>query len=548
MPFFRSLFFYFVLIFLSAAAIANNETVWIPQDELMQSIVKLNTESLNDPDNLWQIIREDIQLKEVNSELVRLHEKQFFAQQDYLLRVFDRSRPLLFLITKELKKRNMPMEIALLPIVESAYLAQATSPKGAKGLWQFMPATGQDYQLTQTWDYDARCDITQSTEAALNFLQNLHEKFNDWSLALAAYNWGPGNLSRAIRKALHDGKKPTYENLHMPNETRHYVPKLLAIRNILLAAPKYGLKLDKLPNKPLIVSVPLEQAMDIEVAAQLAEMPLQEFKALNSSYLLPVFLPNKDRQITLNADRLAIFSNNLKNWGNQSLTKWKPYIPTSDLNAELLAKSFGMDKDELIRLNHLKNSSIVAGKPILVANVKQKTIAIPEKNVTQNTAPIIAVSNKNPSEETANIIEAVDHYTIPAAQSSDKNIASISAPILPRVAKMQVHHVKQGDTLTYIAKIYRVSVEHLRVINQLLSNKIKIGQTLKIDPVLLDDTESTGDKILTTQQDIYYVIKKGDTLYGVAHSFGVHQNSITVTGNNSNKLIPGQKLVIHRNK
>lgn len=507
-----------VLVVLSTAAKANDEAV--PQDALMQSIIRLNTESLHDQDNLWQIIREGAQLKEVNSELIRLHEKHFADQQAYLLRVFDRSRPFLFLITKALKKRDMPMEIALLPIVESAYLAQATSPKGAAGLWQFMPTTGQDYQLAQTWDYDARRDIIQSTEAALRLLQNLYGKFKDWPLALAAYNWGAGNVSRAMLKALRAGKKPTYENLHMPQETRHYVPKLLAIRNILLAAPKYGLRLDKLPNQPLLASLPLEKGIDLEVAAKLAEMPLQDFKALNASYRLPIFLPNKDRQITFNIDRLAIFNNNLKKLGNQSLTKWKTYTPNGDINAEILAKSFGMDKDELLRLNHLENPTIVAGKTILVANVEQ------------NITPIITVSNRNSYEETTNIVEAFDH---------PKKSVQFQA------AKMQVHHVKQGDTLTYIAKIYRVSVEHLKAINQLLSNNIKIGQILKIDPMILEGIESTNGTVLK-QKDIHYVIKKGDTLYGIARLFGVHQNNITIIGNNSNQLIPGQKLIIHHNK
>jgi len=473
MPFFRYLFFCMVLIALSTAAKANDQV--LPQDALIQSIIQLNTESLHDQDNLWQIIREGTQLKEVNPELVRLHEKQFAEQQAYLLRVFDRSRPFLFLITQALKKRDMPMEIALLPIVESAYLAQATSSKGAAGLWQFMPTTGQDYQLTQTWDYDARRDITQSTEAALRLLQNLHEKFKDWPLALAAYNWGAGNVSRAMLKASQAGKKPTYENLHMPQETRHYVPKLLAIRNILLAAPKYGLKLDKLTNQPLLVSLPLDKEMDLEIAAKLAEMPLQDFKALNASYRLPIFLPNKNRQITLNVDRLAIFNNNLKNWGNQLLAKWKTYTPNSDMSAEILAKSFGMDKDELLRLNHLENSTIIAGKPILVANVEQ------------NITPIITVSNRNSYKETTPIVEAVDH---------PKKSVQLQA------AKMQVHLVKQGDTLTYIAKTYCVSVEHLKAINQLLSNHIKIGQILKIDPVTFDAVESMSGTVLK-QEDIH---------------------------------------------
>ncbi|QQS16310.1 MAG: LysM peptidoglycan-binding domain-containing protein [Neisseriales bacterium] len=532
-----------------------DDTVLLPtqSDPLTQSAIQLNHTTLHDDNNLWQIIREGATLDEVNTELVRLHETEYAAQKAYLLRVFDRSRPFLFFITKELKERKMPMDIALLPIVESAYRAQATSSKGAAGLWQFMPATGQDYQLNQTWAFDARRDILQSTRAALDLLQNLYRQFKNWPLALAAYNWGPGNVSRAINKARRHGKQPTYENLSMPNETRHYVPRLLAIRNILLTSPKYGLKLEKLPAQPQLAILPLDQDIDVTVAAQLTDMPLSEFQALNASYRLPVLVADKNRTIVVLADRLNTFCNNLNHWGNKPLTSWKVYVPEKTVDVATLAKSFDMQPSELTKMNHLKDATVMAGKPLLVANVQQKSIA-PEVPVTitaeqRSQAPVLVeVANTVSQEEVA--VSSLDSHVMPAVNTVYQQTGSApkqsmsSVPVTPALQTKE-HVVVKGDTLSSIARHYRLSINHIKAINQLVTNTIKAGQILRIFPITSNLVSDVKQSFSKTSHYTTYTVKKGDTLYGIAHLFGVEMKDIK-TPRNTEKLMPGQKLQIMR--
>lgn len=187
--------------------------------------------------SLWGELRQGFQMGEVNPELVRRHESKFIASRSYFDRVVNRSRPYMYHIANEVKKRNMPAEAALLPFIESAFVTKAKSHVGASGLWQFMPATGRHYGLEKTPVYDGRHDVYAATDAALNYLQYLYGLFGDWPLAFVAYNWGEGNVGRAINRARAQGLEPTYENLRMPNETRNYVPKLLAVRNIIAAPP-----------------------------------------------------------------------------------------------------------------------------------------------------------------------------------------------------------------------------------------------------------------------------------------------------------------------
>ncbi|EGK10086.1 lytic transglycosylase domain-containing protein [Kingella kingae] len=191
--------------------------------------------------DLWLNLRQDFRMDEVNVGLVRSHESRFLANRDYFNRTLVRSTPYMYHIVSEVQKRGMPAEIALLPFIESAYVTKARSHVGASGLWQFMPATGRHYGLEQTPLYDGRHDVFAATDAALNYLQYLYGLFGDWSLALAAYNWGEGNMSRAIRRAQSAGLAPTYENLNMPAETRNYVPKLLAVRNLVNNPQAFGL-------------------------------------------------------------------------------------------------------------------------------------------------------------------------------------------------------------------------------------------------------------------------------------------------------------------
>ncbi|XLM21580.1 transglycosylase SLT domain-containing protein, partial [Chromobacterium piscinae] len=289
----------------------------------------MNSSLLRNGDDVWKRVREGFQLDEVNADVIRRQERFYASRPEYFKRTLDRSRKYLFHIMNEVERRGMPTEIALLPMVESAFVPTASSRVGAAGLWQFMPATGRHYGLEQTWWYDGRRDVMDATRAALDYLQNLYAQFGDWNMALAAYNWGEGNLARSIARVQASGIKPTYENVRMPNETRNYVPKLLAVRNILLNPEKYGVRLDKFPNKPYFVAVSTGKHMNIDIAAKLAGISVAEFKELNPAFNLPVFAYKAGRQMLLPATKIDKFQANLDKWDKPLLT-WEVYMPKGD--------------------------------------------------------------------------------------------------------------------------------------------------------------------------------------------------------------------------
>lgn len=326
----------------------------------------LNSSLLRNGDNVWERAREGFQLPEVNADIVRKQERLYSSKPEYFKRILDRSHKYLFHIMNEVERRGMPTEIAFLPIVESAFVPTANSPVGAAGLWQFMPATGRHYGLEQTWWYDGRRDVMEATRAALDYLQNLYAQFGDWNLALAAYNWGEGNLARAIARAQAAGLEPTYENIKMPNETRNYAPKLIAVRNILSQPEKYGIRLDKFPNKPYFIAVSTGRHMDIDVAAKMAGMSVAEFKELNPAFNLPVYAHKPGRQMLIPLAKADKFDYNLSHW-NKPLLSWQVYTPTADENIASVAERYGMSTAELQNVNKLGSRNLTAGRPVLVA-------------------------------------------------------------------------------------------------------------------------------------------------------------------------------------
>ena len=223
----------------------------------------------------------------------------------------ERSRKYLFHIVEELELRNMPTELALLPFIESAFNPQAVSSAKAAGMWQFMPATGKSFELKQNAFRDDRRDVLASTRAALDYLQKLYGMFGDWHLALAAYNWGEGSVGRAIAKNQRKGLGTGYTDLTMPMETRFYVPKLQAIKNIVAAPDKFTSTLPAIGNHPYFQTVDIKRDIDVALAAKLAEVPLEDFKALNPSANRPVILAAGTPQILLPWDNAEVFQSNL---------------------------------------------------------------------------------------------------------------------------------------------------------------------------------------------------------------------------------------------
>lgn len=317
--------------------------------------------------SVWDNLRKNFRMQEVNSGLVRSHESKFAQNSAYFNRTIQRSTPYMYYITDEVKKRNMPAEVALLPFIESAYVTKARSHVGASGLWQFMPATGRHYGLEQTPLYDGRHDVHAATNAALNYLQYLYGLFGDWSLALAAYNWGEGNVTRAVNRAIAQGLPPTYENLKMPAETRNYVPKLLAVRNLVNNPGAFGLKLPEIKSEPYFKTVNVKAPLDIRAAAFLANIPESEFLALNPAFKTPVFIPKgNSRQMLLPIQAAKTFESNYKNSDLNTLLSWDVYTPNSRISLQDIAVQTGSSISEIQRLNGIRSAYLEAGRTILV--------------------------------------------------------------------------------------------------------------------------------------------------------------------------------------
>ena len=279
--------------------------------------------------DLWDRIRKGFAIQELNNPLVANHSFWYGARPEGIQRTAQRASRYLFHVVQELEKRQMPTELALLPFIESGFNPQAYSHAKAAGMWQFIPSTGRSFNLKQNAFRDDRRDVLASTDAALTYLQRLHGMFGDWQLALAAYNWGEGSVMRAIARAKAAGRPTDYNSLsaYMPNETRNYYPKLQALKNVIASPAQFGVKLPPVENKPYFVSVNKTRDIDLKLAAELAELPMEEFKALNPQFNSPVITGSPDTQILLPTSNAEKFRENLKNW-TQALSTWTAHKVT----------------------------------------------------------------------------------------------------------------------------------------------------------------------------------------------------------------------------
>ena len=315
--------------------------------------------------NLWDRIRNGFAMTDLNDDLVLYYQQWYQNRPDALRRMVERSRPYLHHIVEELEARGMPTELALLPMVESSFNPNAYSRAHASGLWQFIPATGKRFNLEQNWWRDERRDIVASTNAALDYLQSIYEMHGDWHLALASYNWGEGAVKRAIVKNEARGLPTDYPSLNMPNETRHYVPKLQALKNIfgnpsLIAR----LGLPFIPNEPYFATLESPQPIDVKTAARMANMSIEEFQRLNPSHNRPIIKP--DTPVVIPADKLDTFRSNLHS-GKTPLTEWQAYTVTTAERLDQIAARFDTSAAELARVNGLSERvRLGAGSTLLV--------------------------------------------------------------------------------------------------------------------------------------------------------------------------------------
>lgn len=319
--------------------------------------------------DVWGRIRTGYAIPDISNELVTKHVNAYSRHPQSLARISTRANPYMYHVVQELEKRGMPTELALLPIIESAFNPQAYSHAKAAGMWQFVPGTGRDYDLQQNMFRDERRGVLESTTAALSYLQRLYTMFGDWPLALAAYNWGEGNVQKAIKKNQALGKPTDYESLAdlMPAETRNYVPKLQAVKNIVANPAQYQVSLPVINNQPYFTVVDKTSDIDLVVAAQLAELSVEEFKALNPQFNRPVITGGEQTKILLPQQNAEKFKLNLSQWG-RALSSWTTHkITGARESIASLASRFGTTPEQLRQANNIPaRTRLKAGSTILV--------------------------------------------------------------------------------------------------------------------------------------------------------------------------------------
>lgn len=349
------------------------------------------------PRDMWTRIRDGFTMKPMDNDLVRQWENFYSAKPEYFARMVDRSSHYLFHIAEEIERRKMPAEVALLPMIESAYNPQAYSKAHASGLWQFIPSTGRLYGLRQNWWYDGRRDVIAATGAALDYLEKLYAQFGDWELALASYNWGEGAVSRAVSRNQAKGLPGDYASLTMPAETRNYLPKLIAVKNIIANPAHFGIKLANVPNQPYFEVVTVKRHIDVKLAAKFAEMPLEEFRFLNPAHNKAVIKAGATETIVLPRDKVAAFNANLEN-NSKPLVSWQAHTVKPGEKPEKIAAKYGMSVSELKQVNGISGKNkFRTGQPLLVPVTAGVTPNLPDLPATPVSLPKAykAASTKN---------------------------------------------------------------------------------------------------------------------------------------------------------
>ena len=320
--------------------------------------------------DLWQRLRSGFQMAAVDSSLVTDWENYYASRPDYFAQMIHNSSHFLYHIAVEVERRRMPLEIAVLPMIESAYNPVAYSSAHASGIWQFIPSTGKHYGLKQNWWYDGRRDVIAATSAALDYLQTLYGMFNDWELALAAYNWGEGAVQRAIERNQAKGLPTNYASLeNMPAETRNYLPKLMAVKNIILTPERFGLSLAPVLNEPYFEVVTLRRHIDVTRAAEFAHMTLEEFKFLNPAHHKRVINSETAEAIVLPRHKVPVFTANMSKHESQPLVSMKTHRVRAGERPETIAEKYGISVAELNRINNIGGRRHIAtGATLLVPN------------------------------------------------------------------------------------------------------------------------------------------------------------------------------------
>lgn len=351
--------------------------------------------------DLWERLRSGFAMSDLDNDLVRKWEAWYGSRPDYVERMTQRGGRYLFHIIEEVESRGLPSELALLPFIESAFNPQALSVARASGMWQFMPATGKDFELKQNVFRDDRRDVLASTRAALDYLQALHKLLGDWQLALAAYNWGQGNVQRAMAKNQRLGLPTAYENLSMPDETRNYLPKLQAVKNIVSRPQAFGLTLPELHNHPFFLSVPIDRDLDVALAARLSGLSLEDFQALNPQLNKPVILAAGTPRLLLPYDNANRF---LREWSTYlgPTASWTAWVTPKTMKPSEAAKMVGMAEAKLREINRIPGRVILkAGSTLLIPRAAHSTKDVTPEVAQNGTLALAPEANRKPAKKSS---------------------------------------------------------------------------------------------------------------------------------------------------
>lgn len=449
------------------------EAAGTPVDPLRPE-VKIDINDAASRTDLWMRVRSGFAMPDLDTDHVRVHEQWYATRPDYVERMTSRGGRYLFHITEELQKRGMPTELALLPFIESAFNPKAMSVAKASGMWQFMPATGRDFELRQNMFRDDRRDVLASTRAALDYLERLHNMFGDWHLALAAYNWGEGNVQRAIARNEKAGLPTDYLSLRMPDETRNYVPKLQAVKNIVSRPADFALTLPTLENHPYFLSVPIERDMDVALAAKLAGMSASDFADLNPQMNKPVILASGTPQILLPYDNANAFLHNLRRHEG-ALATWTAWVVPKTMKPGEAAQQVGMSEADLRDINRIPPRMLVkAGSTLLVPRSPQRQTDVP--------------------------VHVAD------------NAAMLLAPDVPPLRRVAMKAGKRGETVATVAKRYGVSAAQVAQWNDVGSAaRFKAGSQIVVflpNAAPVTRTASAAKTVKPSQKAIAAVVTR----------------------------------------
>lgn len=528
--------------------------------------------------DLWQRVRRGFQMPDLNSPLVEQHELWYANRPDYMQRFVERGSRYLFHIVEEVEKRGMPTEIVLLPIIESAFNPQAYSRAHASGMWQFIPSTGKIFGLSQDWLTDNRRDVLLSTTAALDYLEKLHGMFGSWELAFAAYNCGEGCVGRAIAANQRRGLPTDFVNLRLPNETRAYVPKLLAVKNIVLSPASYGIYLPAVSNRPYFAKVPAPDKIDVALAARLAEMDKDAFEQLNPAFNKPVAASGTGHFLVPieNAD---VFRENLELYQslNGPLVSWVAVTAKRGEAVDAVARRHGMTASYLRATNgpfKERKGRFTQPATFMAPNAKDaeairqafdRKVALKRETlygvVTDgDDGPL---QTKRPQFKTAAAVQSprenlvrVATVAAPAAVPAPVPTAHTSASAddgksnAAQVVPTNSYAVERGDTLFSIAKRANIPLAELKSMNGLASNVVTAGRVLTLPEGTVMAPPSPRAALLAKPNAIApvssYVVRAGDTLFSIAKRFSTSVEALQRANRLATRatLRVGQRLVI----